>query len=60
MFETKPTNPIEGDLCYENGLIEIYSSGRWCQFIAHRDISNIINSIDRKTSRLNKIKKLFE
>ena len=60
MFETKPVNPKEGDLCYEKGLIEIYSNGRWCQFIAHRDISNIINSISKKTSRLNKIKKLFE
>lgn len=54
----RPSNPEEGEICYENGRIEIFTNGKWCQFSVYKDISSLFDK--KKEKRMKAIKSIFE
>ena len=54
----RPSNPQEGDICYENNSFVVYSAGYWRTFSMHKDIIDIINQ--KREKRMKVIKSIFE
>ena len=53
----RPSNPQEGDICYENNSFVVYSAGHWRTFSMHKDIIDIINQ--KRDRRMEMVKRLF-
>lgn len=58
MHTKRPSNPQEGDLCYENGRIEMFTNGKWCRFSVYKDISRLFDKKNEK--RMQAAKNIFE
>jgi hypothetical protein len=52
------SNPVEGDLCYENGRIEMFTNGKWCQLSVYKDTSSLFDKKNKK--RMKVVKNIFE
>lgn len=51
LYTTRPSNPVDGDICYEYDSMEIFFNGKWCDYALSKNAYDSVFPFDQKQER---------